>query len=79
MSTYLYLQYSPAMLQGNLGVIVKKLLSGVIPVCVNCKKIRDNSGYWNQIESYIEDHSEAKSSHAVCRNFVEVPGEPVRL
>tara|TARA_B100000315_G_C14413164_1_gene511955 strand:+ start:209 stop:478 length:270 start_codon:yes stop_codon:yes gene_type:complete len=45
---------------------VKKLLSGMIPVCVNCKKMRDDGGYWKQIESYIEDHSEAKLNHAVC-------------
>ncbi len=43
-----------------------KLLSGIIPICSSCKKIRDNTGYWEQIESYIRDHSEAKFSHGIC-------------
>lgn len=43
-----------------------KTLSGLLPICANCKKIRDDTGYWNQIESYIRDHSEAEFSHSVC-------------
>lgn len=43
-----------------------KLLSGLIPICACCKKIRDDKGYWNQIESYIRDHSEADFSHGIC-------------
>jgi len=43
-----------------------KLLSGFLPICANCKKIRDDKGYWNQIESYIRDHSEAEFSHSIC-------------
>ena len=43
-----------------------KTLSGLIPICSGCKKIRDDKGYWNQIESYIRDHSEAKFSHSIC-------------
>jgi PAS domain S-box-containing protein len=43
-----------------------KLLSGFIPICASCKKIRDDKGYWNQIESYIRDHSEAEFSHGIC-------------
>ena len=43
-----------------------KTLSGFLPVCANCKKIRDDGGYWNQIESYIEAHSEAEFSHSIC-------------
>lgn len=43
-----------------------KMLSGLLPICANCKKIRDDKGYWNQIESYIRDHSEAKFSHSIC-------------
>jgi len=43
-----------------------KLLSGLIPICACCKKIRDDKGYWNQIESYIRDHSEANFSHGIC-------------
>ena len=43
-----------------------KLLSGFLPICASCKKIRDDKGYWNQIEIYIRDHSEAEFSHSVC-------------
>ena len=43
-----------------------KLLSGLLPICASCKNIRDDKGYWNQIESYIRDHSEAEFSHSIC-------------
>ncbi len=43
-----------------------KTLSGMLPICASCKKIRDDSGYWNQIENYIRDHSAAEFSHGIC-------------
>lgn len=43
-----------------------KKLSGLLPICASCKKIRDDKGYWNQIEAYIQEHSEAKFSHGIC-------------
>jgi GAF domain-containing protein len=43
-----------------------KTLSGFLPICSSCKKIRDDKGYWQQIESYIRDHSEAEFSHGLC-------------
>ena len=43
-----------------------KLLSGLLPVCASCKKIRNDKGYWEQIEVYIRDHSEANFSHGIC-------------
>ena len=43
-----------------------KTLRGLLPICSSCKKIRDDKGYWNQIESYIRDHSEAKFTHGIC-------------
>lgn len=43
-----------------------KKLSGFLPICASCKKIRDDQGYWTQIEAYIRDHSEAEFSHAIC-------------
>jgi len=42
------------------------LLGGLLPICASCKKIRDDKGYWNQIETYIRDHSEAEFSHGIC-------------
>ena len=43
-----------------------KILSGLVPICANCKKIRDDKGYWNQIEGYIQKYSEVKFSHGMC-------------
>ena len=43
-----------------------KILSGFLPICASCKKVRDDKGYWNQIERYIQDHSEAEFSHGIC-------------
>ena len=43
-----------------------KTLSGLLPICASCKKIRDDRGYWNQIEFYIRDRSEAEFSHSIC-------------
>ncbi len=43
-----------------------KTLSGMLPICASCKKIRDDKGYWNQIESYLLEHSEAEFSHGFC-------------
>ena len=43
-----------------------KKLSGLLPICASCKKIRDDQGYWKQIEVYIRDHSEAEFSHSIC-------------
>ena len=43
-----------------------KTLKGMLPICAKCKKIRDDKGYWNQIESYIKKHSEAEFSHSIC-------------
>jgi PAS domain S-box-containing protein len=43
-----------------------KTLSGMLPICASCKKIRDDKGYWNQIEGYIERHSDASFSHGLC-------------
>jgi PAS domain S-box-containing protein len=43
-----------------------KVLSGLVPICSSCKKIRDDKGYWNQLEGYIQAHSQAKFSHGVC-------------
>lgn len=47
------------------------VLSGFLPICASCKKIRDDKGYWNQIESYIRDHSEAEFSHSICPDCVK--------
>lgn len=43
-----------------------KQLHGLLPICASCKKIKDDKGYWSQIELYIRDHSEAEFSHGIC-------------
>ena len=43
-----------------------KTLSGLLPICAWCKKIRDDAGYWQQIENYIRAHSEAEFTHSIC-------------
>ena len=43
-----------------------KTLSGLLPLCSACKKIRDDNGYWNQMEAYIRDHSDADFTHSIC-------------
>lgn len=61
-----------------------KKLSGLIPICSNCKKIRNDEGYWKQIEVYISEHSEARFSNGICPDCAkkiyseflkDVPGE----
>jgi hypothetical protein len=46
-------------------------LQGILPICSSCKKIRDDKGYWYQVESYIESHSDAKFSHGLCEECSE--------
>jgi DNA-binding response OmpR family regulator len=43
-----------------------KTLRGIVPICANCKNIRDDQGYWNQVDVYIRDHSEAQLIHGIC-------------
>jgi hypothetical protein len=43
-----------------------RVLSGIVPICSYCKQIRDDQGYWNQLESYLSAHSEARFSHGIC-------------
>jgi DNA-binding response OmpR family regulator len=43
-----------------------KILTGLLPICAACKKIRDDNGYWNQLEAYIEAHSDAEFTHGLC-------------
>jgi len=48
-----------------------KTLSGLLPICSSCKKVRDDKGYWREVEEYIRDHSEADFSHGICPECVE--------
>lgn len=46
-------------------------LAGILPICSCCKKIRDDEGYWKQLEAYIEAHTDAQFSHGLCENCIE--------
>jgi len=59
-----------------------KVLRGLLPICASCKKVRDDTGYWSQIETYIHERSEAEFSHSICpecmeRLYPEFMGEEV--
>jgi len=51
-------------LQEAMGQV--KILKGMLPICANCKKVRDDKGYWNQIESYVQQHTDASFTHGLC-------------
>ncbi|MCK5688963.1 hypothetical protein KAI87_06825, partial [Myxococcota bacterium] len=53
-----------AQLEASLAEI--KHLGGLLPICSHCKMIRDDKGYWNQVEVYISKHTEADFSHGIC-------------
>jgi DNA-binding response OmpR family regulator len=48
-----------------------KTLRGIVPICSNCKKIRDDEGYWNQVDAYISKHSEAQFTHGICPDCIK--------
>jgi PAS domain S-box-containing protein len=56
-------------LQKTLGEV--RTLRGIVPICAHCKKIRDDKGYWSQVEKYISEHTEAEFSHGICPECVE--------
>ena len=62
--THIELSQTVRALQSALDKV--KTLSGLLPICAHCKKVRDDKGYWNQIETYIDAHSEASFSHGIC-------------
>jgi hypothetical protein len=43
-----------------------KILQGLIPICAHCKKIRNDQGFWTQLESYLAENSEADFTHGIC-------------
>ncbi len=50
----------------GLEVAEIKVLGGLLPICSHCKKIRDDRGYWRQLEIFLREHSEARLSHGIC-------------
>lgn len=57
-----------------------RILRGIVPICAYCKKVRDDKGYWNQVEQYVSKHTDAKFSHGICpacfeKEMNEIRGE----
>ncbi len=63
------LKESNRKLEKALGEV--EVLSGLLPICASCKKIRDDKGYWKQLETYFENHSEILFSHGICPDCAE--------
>jgi len=49
-----------------------KTLRGFLPICANCRKVRDDRGYWQKIEEYIQQHSDARFSHGICPDCMKL-------
>ena len=64
-------QREKVILDLNKALSEVKKLSGFLPICSHCKKIRDDKGYWSQIEEYIQGHSEAEFSHSICKECAD--------
>jgi hypothetical protein len=48
------------------AVLQTKILQGLLPICASCKKIRDDHGYWSQLEKYLSEHSDVTFTHGIC-------------
>ncbi len=49
-----------------------KRLRGILPICANCKRIRDDAGYWHQVELYVRDHTDAEFTHSICPDCIKM-------
>ena len=49
----------------------EQTLKGLLPICASCKKIRDDNGYWTQVERYVAEHSAAEFTHSICPSCFE--------
>jgi tetratricopeptide (TPR) repeat protein len=63
---YRYRQAARTTRELRLALQQVKTLQGLLPICANCKKIRDDTGYWHQVESYVTEHSNAEFTHGIC-------------
>ena len=60
-----------SILELNMALEEIQTLTGILPICCHCKKIRDDQGYWEQVESYVSRHTEAEFSHGICPGCFE--------
>ena len=70
---YVTKPFNPAELLARVKTHVEmKILRGILPICANCKNVRDDQGYWSQIEAYVTTHSEALFSHGICPECAKI-------
>ncbi len=55
-----------------------KTLSGLLPICASCKRIRDDQGYWQQVETYVAEHTHADFTHGICPDCLDKINNPVK-
>jgi hypothetical protein len=70
---FLIIGYSVSKIRASLKEAAREVqtLSGLLPICANCKKVRDDRGYWQQIEEYIGQHSKAIFTHGLCQTCAD--------
>lgn len=61
-----------AQIELRLALVHVKHLGGLLPICAHCKKVRDDDGYWLQVEQYISEHSDAQFTHGICPACVRI-------
>ena len=66
-----HIQLSNAIRELEAALTKVKQLSGLLPICGQCKKIRDDKGYWNEVEFYLEENSKAKFTHGMCPDCLD--------
>jgi DNA-binding response OmpR family regulator len=60
----------------EVALVNVKMLQGLLPICLYCKKIRDDGNYWQQVDKYVAEHSEARFSHGICPDCYEKVVKP---
>lgn len=60
----------------EVALVNVKMLQGLLPICLYCKKIRDDRNYWQQVDKYVAEHSEARFSHGICPECYEKVVKP---
>jgi len=69
---YVTKPFNPAELLARIRTHVEmKILRGLLPMCSQCKKIRDDKGFWEQVDSYLEDHSQLIFTHGICPDCLD--------
>ncbi len=71
LTRYFVIKQNKIIVKFNENLSEIKALSGLLPICAWCKKIRDDTGYWDEVEHYISKHSDAEFTHGMCAECLE--------